>query len=96
MPIVVFDPTAASTPTKVTIYVWESLGEPGEFALCGNPQHRDFQTPNWKFRGELASVPELDGLPRPTIDNGTQNGWPMTVHVDRYRNAVISPPSCGQ
>ena len=76
VPIVVSpDPSAAGTPWTA-LYVWESLEQPGDYALCTDPQHRDFQNANWRFRGELAAVPELDGLPRPTIDNG----WPMRVH----------------
>ena len=71
-------PAAASTLT-VAIYVWESVERPGDYALCADPHHRDFQNPNWRFRGELAMVPELAGLPRPKI--GT--GWPVRV---QYRN----------
>jgi hypothetical protein len=69
------DPSAVSKPTK-DIYVWESLVRPGEYALCTDPQHRDFQNENWwRFRGELATVSELDGFTRPTI----ADGWPMRV-----------------
>ena len=54
--------------------------EPGEYALCTDPQHRDFQNENsLRFRGELATVPELEGFPRPTI----ANGWPMRVRRAR-------------
>jgi hypothetical protein len=75
MPEVSPDPSAAST-SVTPIYVWESQVRPGEYALCTDPRHRDFQTANWwRFRGELATVPELDGFPRPTI----ANGWPMRV-----------------
>jgi len=81
MPATSPGPAAASTPTKA-IYVWESVGRPGDFALCADPQHRDFQNPNWRFRGELATVPELDGLPRPTI----ADGWPMRVRRDPRRD----------
>jgi hypothetical protein len=77
-------PTAASTPTAAT-YVWESVERPGDYALCTDPQHRDFQNPNWRFRGELATVPELDGFPRPTITRG----WPMRVRKDPSRDDGI-------
>src|SRR5271166_3641138 len=83
MPVPTPDPSGASTPTT-PLYVWESLRQPGDYALCTDPQHGDFQNSNWRFRGELATVPELDGFPRPSI----ANGWPMRVHRDR-------PPSGG-
>jgi hypothetical protein len=82
MPVISPDPSAASTPTTGIVYVWECLGQPGDYALCTDPQHGDFQNPNWRFRGELTGVPELDGFPRLTIDNRTRNGWPFVVHRD--------------
>ena len=83
MPVVMPDPTAASISTGETVYVRECVGEPGDYALCTDPQNHDFQNPNWRFRGELASVPELDGFPRPIIDNRTLNGWLLIVRRDR-------------
>ena len=69
------NPSAASTPAT-PIYVWASEVQLGEYALCTDPPHRDFQNADWwRFRGELATVPELDGFPRPTI----ADGWPMRV-----------------
>lgn len=69
------DAAAASTPATA-IYVWESEVQPGEYALCTDPQHRDFQNASWwRFRGEFAPVPELEGLPRPII----ASGWPIRV-----------------
>jgi hypothetical protein len=70
--------SAAGTPTTA-LFVWESLEQPGDYALCTDRQHADFQSPHWRFRGELAAVPELDGLPRPS----NAHGWPMRVHIDR-------------
>jgi hypothetical protein len=64
------------------VYVWECLGEAGYFCLCTNPQYPDFQTPNWKFRGQLP-IPELGGVPREAVDRGTVNGWYMAVHIDQ-------------
>ena len=86
MPVVSSDASASSTPTTKTVYVWQCLGEPGDYALCTDAQHYDYQNPNWRFRGELADVRELDGFPRPTIDNRTCNGWPFVVHRDRRGN----------
>jgi hypothetical protein len=75
MPVVSPAWSAAST----ALFVWESLEQPGDYALCTDQQHPDFQNPHWRFRGELATVPELDGFPRPSI----ANGWPTRVHIDR-------------
>jgi len=52
MPVSGPDPDAANMPTNETVYVWESLGEPGQFALCSNRQYAEYKTANWKFRGE--------------------------------------------
>ena len=78
MPVVSPDSSAPGTPTTA-LFVWESLEQSGDHALCTDQQHPDFQNPHWRFRGELATVPELDGFPRPSI----ANGWPMRVHIDR-------------
>src|SRR6516225_4206758 len=81
MPVEAQGPAAASTPTTA-IYVWESMERPGDYALCSDPHHRDFQNPNWRSRGELATVAELDGFPRPTI----APAWPMRVRRDPSRD----------
>ena len=70
----------ATIPTKQPIYVWECLGEQGGFGLCTNPNYDGFGYPTWKFRGELASVPEIGGFLRHTIERGTARGWPMVVY----------------
>jgi hypothetical protein len=77
MPVAAPDSSASSSPTPA-LFVWESLEQPGDYALCADQQHPDFQNPHWRFRGELATVPELGGFPRPSI----ANGWPMRVHID--------------
>jgi hypothetical protein len=84
MPAELQGPAAAGT-SGTAIYVWESMGRPGDYALCTDPQHADFQNPNWRFRGELATVPELNGFPRPTI----ARGWPMRVRRDPCRDNGI-------
>jgi hypothetical protein len=82
MPDVLRSLTTADAPSPA-IYVWESEVQPGEYALCTDPQHNDFQNANcWRFRGELATVPELRGFPRPTI----ADGWPMRVRRDPSGN----------
>jgi hypothetical protein len=60
-----------------------ALGEPSDYALCTNSQQLDFQNPNWRFRGELQTVWELDGFPRHIIESRILNGSPMRVHRDR-------------
>ena len=89
MPVVFPDPSAADVPTTGTVYVWQSFGQPGDFGLCTNRQHHDFQNADWRFRGELTTVPELNGFPRPTIDKRTVNGWPMTIHRNQQGNFVF-------
>ena len=79
-----FDAAPASTRPKEIVYVWECLGQPGDYALCSDRQRRDFQTPNWKFRGELASVLDLHDIPQLGVDNRTVNGWSTVVHRDKY------------
>jgi hypothetical protein len=64
------------------VFVWECLGEPGYFGLCTNPQKPDFQTPNWKLRGQLP-VPELGWVSRELVDQDTVNEWHRVVRVDR-------------
>jgi hypothetical protein len=70
--------------TRETVYVWECLGEPGDYALCTDSQCREFQNPNWRFRSELAGVYELHDLSRSLIDNRTVNGWALVVHKDQH------------
>ncbi len=67
--------------TKEPVYVWQSLGEPGEYALCTNPRYPDFQNANWRPLGELTGVPILAAFPRLTVDNGTVGGTPFIVRV---------------
>lgn len=89
MPVVAPDPSAAGTPTSETVYVWECLGQPGDYAICSNPKYTDYQNPNWKFRGEFSSVAELDNLPRIIVKNRAINGWPFIVHVDRNGSYIF-------
>jgi hypothetical protein len=72
------------------VYVWECVGQPGDYGFCTNKQHPDFQTPNWKFKGEVASVPELSGpgFPQQAVETRTANGHCTTVHVDRHGNYI--------
>ena len=82
MPVVAYDPFARSIPIKEPVHVWESLNDPGDFALSVNPQPSGFETAEWKYRGELRNVTELHGLARPIIVRGTVNGWPMIIHTE--------------
>ncbi len=71
MPDVSRDPAA--------IYVWESVVQPGEYALCTDRHHRDFQNEHWwRFLGELATISELNGFQWPSV----ASGWPMRVRRD--------------
>ena len=88
MPISRPDPTAKNTQTAETVYVWQSLGQPGEYALCTNRDHAELKTANWRFRGDLSTVNELDGMRRDAISAKTANGWPMILNVDRYGNYI--------
>ena len=77
MPVVAYDPLATDLQINEAIHVWECLGD---YALCTKPQPPRYQSPDWKYRGKLQSVPELDGFPRQIIIKGTINGWPMLIH----------------
>ena len=79
MQVVTYDPSAANTPTRMTVHVWERVDRPGDFALCTNPQPPGYHATEWKYRGELPNAVELDGFPRPIIVKGTINGWPMII-----------------
>ena len=81
MPVVAYDPSAANTPTRVTVHVWECVDHPGDFALCTNPQLPGYHATAWQYRGELPNAVELDGFPRPIIVKGTINGWPMIIRT---------------
>ena len=81
MPVIITDPTDPVGQTREPVYVWQSLGEPGEYALCTNSRYVDFQNGNWKALGELPGVPVLATFPRLTVDNGTVGGWPFIVRV---------------
>ena len=56
MPVVSPDSSAPGTPTTA-LFVWESLEQSGDHALCTDQQHPDFQNPHWRFRGELRDGP---------------------------------------
>jgi hypothetical protein len=86
MPVSAPDPAASGTPTNKTVYVWECLGEPGKYALCTNRDYAEYKTANWKFRGELSTVDELNGFRRDAINNKTVNGWPMELNIDQNGN----------
>jgi hypothetical protein len=80
MPVVVYDPLATDLPIDETIHVWECQGRCGDYALCIKPQPPGPQSTDWKYRGKLQNIPELEGFPRPIIIRGTVNGWPMLIH----------------
>jgi hypothetical protein len=82
MPVVAYDPRAASRPIRETVHVWESLGRYGDYALCTKPEPLLPHPSDWRYRGPLLGVAELSGFPRAIILRGVLNGWPMIIHRD--------------
>jgi hypothetical protein len=83
MPVLMPDPDAGKILTKEPVYVWENAGEPGLYGLCTDRGFKDYDTANWKFRGELSLVQRLRGLDRDVVTEGTVDGWPMSLRVDQ-------------
>lgn len=75
------DPVAPVYQTGAPVYVWQSLGEPGEYALCTNPHYPSFQNANWKFLGELSDVPALASFSRVIANDRTGGGAPLIVNI---------------
>ena len=82
MPVVAYDPLAASRPIREAVYVWESLGRCGHYALCTNPEPPLHSPSDWRYRGQLERVSELSGFPRAMVLRGVLNGWPLFIHRD--------------
>ena len=86
MPMVAYDPVAASRPIPETVHVWESLGRHGDYALCTKLKPPLRQSSDWRYRGQLQGVVELNGFPRPIVLRGVMSGWLMVIHRDSEGN----------
>jgi hypothetical protein len=89
MPVIFPDPAAHGEPTETTVYVWEHLGQTGDYILCSNVRHRDLQNASWRLRGKLEDVLEMNGLPRATINHNTRGGSLFFVHRNQQGHYVI-------
>jgi hypothetical protein len=97
MPVLMPDPDAGKILTKEPVYVWENASEPGLYGLCTNRDFKDYQTANWKFRGELSLVQPLRILNRNAVMESTVGGWPMSLRVDQafYLLTTTAPRDYG-
>ena len=68
----------------IQIHVWRSLGEPGEYGLALDREHRDFQLMDWECLGLLEAVAMLPDFAKALVRNFQFSDGSQAARLDRH------------